>query len=221
MRFSGIDDEPRIYVNGHEIGYNCGWYRPFQIDISDYVEYGKENMMAILVKRRKPEKLGYDGGVTYNFIKDWAIVKYPVKNRFLGGIFGEKNEVAIVKHLGSVIFEPRVHPKFEGLLRVTFHYKKNSEEFPLSFVEDSEFIYKPPYMHYRRLYAGEKTRADLKAIVKRALKPSTEVIIPKSLISQIISAAVKRPDLGYTNLAEFIRDAVENFINKHGEKTPR
>jgi hypothetical protein len=54
-----------------------------------------------------------------------------------------------------------------------------------------------------------------KAVVKRALKPNTEVIIPKSLVAQIISAAIKRPDLGYTSLAEFIRDAIKSFIKQH------
>ena len=71
------------------------------------------------------------------------------------------------------------------------------------------------------LWVGDGRWISTKAVVKRALKPNSEVILPKALISQIISAAVKRPDLGYTNLAEFIRDAVENFINKHGEKALR
>jgi hypothetical protein len=56
-----------------------------------------------------------------------------------------------------------------------------------------------------------------KAVVKRALKPSMEVILPKSLIAQIISTAIKRPDLGYTSLTEFIRDAIKNFINRLAE----
>ena len=54
-----------------------------------------------------------------------------------------------------------------------------------------------------------------KAVLKRALKPSMEVIIPKSLIAQIIGTAIKRPDLGYTDIGEFIRDAIKNFMNKH------
>jgi len=56
-----------------------------------------------------------------------------------------------------------------------------------------------------------------KAVLKRALKPSMEVIMPKSLIAQIISTAIKRPDLEYTSITEFIKDAVKNFINKHGK----
>jgi DeoR/GlpR family transcriptional regulator of sugar metabolism len=56
-----------------------------------------------------------------------------------------------------------------------------------------------------------------KAVVKRALKPSTEVIMPKSQIAQIISTAIKRPDLGYTSLVEFIRDAIEKFIKEHSK----
>ena len=58
-----------------------------------------------------------------------------------------------------------------------------------------------------------------KAVLKRALKPNTEVIIPKSLIAQIINTAIKRPELGYASLAEFVRDAVKNFIKQRGETT--
>jgi hypothetical protein len=56
-----------------------------------------------------------------------------------------------------------------------------------------------------------------KAVVKRALKPCMEVILPKSLMAQIITTAIKRPDLGYTSLAEFIRDAIEKFIKQHSK----
>jgi hypothetical protein len=56
-----------------------------------------------------------------------------------------------------------------------------------------------------------------KAVVKRALKPSMEVILPKSLIAQIITTAIKRPELGYTNLTEFIKDAIKNFIKQHSK----
>jgi len=165
LRFSGIDDEPRIYVNGNELGYSCGWHRPFQIDVSDHLQFGQENLLAILVKRRKKEGLGFDGGITYNFIKSWAIVKYPVKKSFLGGIFGETNEIAAVNHLGSVTFEPRINPKFEGIVRITFHYERDGKRIPLSMADESEFIYKPPYMHYRNLYIGGNSESELKAIV--------------------------------------------------------
>ena len=58
-----------------------------------------------------------------------------------------------------------------------------------------------------------------KAVIKRALKPCMEVMLPKSLVAQIISTAIKRPDLGYTSLTEFIKDAVKNFIKQRGETT--
>jgi metal-responsive CopG/Arc/MetJ family transcriptional regulator len=44
-----------------------------------------------------------------------------------------------------------------------------------------------------------------------------EVTLPKSLVAQIISAAIKRPDLGYTSITEFIKDAIKNFIKQHSE----
>ena len=165
LRFSGIDDEPHVYVNAHELGYSCGWHRPFQIDVGDYLDFGRENLVAILVKRRKKEGLGFDGGITYNFIKNWAIVKYPEKKRFLGGIYGEENEIAAANHLGSVIFEPRVHPKHEGIVRIAFYWEKDGKLFPLAMGNSSEFIYKPPYLHYTRLCAGKESGAELRAIV--------------------------------------------------------
>ena len=35
LRFAGIDDDALIYVNAHEVGYSCGWHRPFQVDVGE------------------------------------------------------------------------------------------------------------------------------------------------------------------------------------------
>jgi hypothetical protein len=35
--------------------------------------------------------------------------------------------------------------------------------------------------------------------------------------TQIISTAIKRPDLGYTSITEFIENAIKNFIKQHSK----
>ncbi|GEM_PF-6684104 len=50
-----------------------------------------------------------------------------------------------------------------------------------------------------------------------ALKSSTEVVIPKSLIVKIIGIAIRRIDLGYISLTEFIKDAI-NFIKQRRDR---
>ncbi len=162
LRFSGIDDQPRIYVNGQEVGYNCGWHRAFQLDISEHLRAGEANIIAMHVSRRDPKASTwvYDGGMVYGFIKDFILSGYPLKTEYLGGIFGSTNEMAIVENTGSVLFEPRVHPYLEGLLQFSFEAGKQ----PLSFGDRTTLSYRPPIMSYHNVKTGAAQDATVKTI---------------------------------------------------------
>jgi len=163
LRFSGVDDEPIIFVNAQQLGYSCGWHRPFQIDVGEHLVYGEENTIAVLIRSRRA--LGRGAGVTYSFVRDWAITTYPDRDELVGGIYGRDNEVATVEHFGSVIFEPRFYPKFEGLVRVSFARQSSGNSFPLTMDDGSELVYRPPLLHYRHLRAGSEGGMELKATV--------------------------------------------------------
>jgi hypothetical protein len=159
LRFDGIDDDALVYLNAHEVGYSCGWHRPFQVDASDAATPGR-NLLAVLVRSRRAS--GRGSGMTYGFVRDYAIVDYPDRDEPVGGIYGRHNELARVGHLGPVIFEPRVYPKSEGLVRVSFCAEVAGRSEPLVMGEGSRLVYRPPLIEYANLHAGGESGFSLR-----------------------------------------------------------
>ncbi len=48
-----------VYVNGHELGTHPYGYTPFSYDITDYVNVGEENTIAVKVEHRTPSSRYY------------------------------------------------------------------------------------------------------------------------------------------------------------------
>lgn len=49
LRCNGIYSDSRVYINGKEAGAHLGGFTPFELDVTDLVETGKENRMAVSV----------------------------------------------------------------------------------------------------------------------------------------------------------------------------
>jgi len=49
VRFGAVRHRAEVYVNGKLAGYNMEGSTPFSVDITEYVEYGKENLLAVRV----------------------------------------------------------------------------------------------------------------------------------------------------------------------------
>ena len=47
LHFGAIDYESYIYVNGKQVYHNIGGYVGFEVDITDFVELGKENIITV------------------------------------------------------------------------------------------------------------------------------------------------------------------------------
>ncbi|MBQ8146490.1 MAG: beta-galactosidase [Clostridia bacterium] len=54
LHFGAIDYESYIYVNHKQVYHNIGGYVGFDIDITDYVEMGKENIITVCAKDDHP-----------------------------------------------------------------------------------------------------------------------------------------------------------------------
>lgn len=65
LRFDGIAGEATVYLNGCLIGHNFSRYNTFEIEISDYVYYEKENVLAVYVNTEQFEGWWYQGGGIY------------------------------------------------------------------------------------------------------------------------------------------------------------
>ena len=54
LHFGAVDYESYIYVNHKQVYHNIGGYVGFDIDITDYVEMGKENIITVCAKDGHP-----------------------------------------------------------------------------------------------------------------------------------------------------------------------
>ena len=54
LHFGAVDYESYVYINGKEAYHNIGGYVGFDIDITDYVEMGKENVIVVCAKDGHP-----------------------------------------------------------------------------------------------------------------------------------------------------------------------
>ncbi len=65
LRFDGVAGESTIYLNGCLMGHNFSAFNTFEIDISDYVYFNQENVLAIYINRQQFEGWWYQGGGIY------------------------------------------------------------------------------------------------------------------------------------------------------------
>ena len=63
--FEGITGISDIYFNGCFMKHNNGSYTPFEIDITDYIDYENDNVLSILVDPNSYETWWYAGGGIY------------------------------------------------------------------------------------------------------------------------------------------------------------
>lgn len=65
LRFDGIAGKSTVYLNGCLMYHNFSSYNTFEIDISNYVYYDKENVIAVYVNTDGFEGWWYQGGGIY------------------------------------------------------------------------------------------------------------------------------------------------------------
>lgn len=161
IRFESIDDQAQVFVNSELAGYNLGWHRPFQFDVSDLVKPGEENIIVVRFKPRKEESIFHDGGVTYTFIKDYALTKYPLKKHKFCGVIGKLNEITSLENKGAVKFSPRFHPYPEECVSMSFSVNEN----PVCMYDQSIYKYTPPVFEYENIQTKNGVRMSIRAMV--------------------------------------------------------
>lgn len=76
LRFDGVTGKSTVYLNGCLMYHNFSSYNTFEIDISDYVYFDKENVIAVYVNTDEFEGWWYQGGGIYRDV--WLTVTKPV-----------------------------------------------------------------------------------------------------------------------------------------------
>jgi len=60
--FSGVAHKAQIFINGNYVTTHFGGYDEFKVDISEFVNYGEENYLSVVVSSKEDEKIPPFGG---------------------------------------------------------------------------------------------------------------------------------------------------------------
>lgn len=76
VEFDGIYRDSEIWFNGHYLGNQPSGYTSFALDLTPFVEFGKENTLAVRVDPRVQEGWWYEGGGIYRHV--WLAATEPL-----------------------------------------------------------------------------------------------------------------------------------------------
>ena len=65
LEFEGVTGKSEIYFNGSILKRNFCGYTSFEVDITDFARFGKENVLAVYVNIEESEGWWYEGGGIY------------------------------------------------------------------------------------------------------------------------------------------------------------
>ena len=60
--FDGIFRNSTVFINGFNLGNHLSGYTPFLLDLTDFLLYGEDNILAVRVDPVLPEGWWYEGG---------------------------------------------------------------------------------------------------------------------------------------------------------------
>lgn len=84
LYFEGVATECTVYLNGCILHRSFSGYTPFEVDITDYVIFEKENHLAVYVNTEQHEGWWYSGGGIYRPV---YLIKTDLLNIDLYGIY--------------------------------------------------------------------------------------------------------------------------------------
>ena len=96
LQFDGVYRNCKVFVNGDYIGENESGYNTFQIDITNYLYFGKSNLIVVKVDASQFEGWWYEGAGIYRHV--WLIqtnqIHIPVNGMYIYSVV--KDDEAII-----------------------------------------------------------------------------------------------------------------------------
>jgi len=68
VKFDGVFRDCQVWINGHFLGRNLSGYTEFLLDLTDYVNYGQKNVLAVRVDASLYEGWFYEGAGIYRHV---------------------------------------------------------------------------------------------------------------------------------------------------------
>lgn len=107
--FDGVYQKSTVWINGHELGFRPNGYISFEYDLTPYLKFGGNNVIAVKVDNSvQPNSRWYSGSGIYRNV--WLVTK---------------NKVAI-DHWGTFVTTPEVNEQ-SAVVHVQTHVKNATE----------------------------------------------------------------------------------------------
>ncbi len=82
LLFDAVATECEIWCNGCPVKHNFSGYNSFLIDITDFVKFGEDNVIAVHVTTKHHESWWYEGGGIYRHV--WLRKTHPIHTTLWG-----------------------------------------------------------------------------------------------------------------------------------------
>ena len=76
LEFDGVYRDCEVAINGYNMGRNKSGYCPFRYDITDFLNYGATNALAVRVDATQTEGWWYEGAGIYRHV--WLVKTHPL-----------------------------------------------------------------------------------------------------------------------------------------------
>ncbi|KIA85538.1 beta-galactosidase GalA [Flavobacterium sp. AED] len=119
IAFDGVFRNSIVWINGHYLGNQDSGYLGFEYDITDYINYGGENSIAVRVDASMEEGWFYEGAGIYRhvWLNKTNNLHVPVNGTFVQT--KTKDKATTINALVSVTNEDKI-PKFFKILQTVF-----------------------------------------------------------------------------------------------------
>lgn len=82
IRFDGVYRNAKVWLNGHYLGNEPGGYLGFEFNLTEYLEFGSENVLVVRADASMEEGWYYEGAGIYRHV--WLIKSGPVRVPYSG-----------------------------------------------------------------------------------------------------------------------------------------
>ena len=86
IAFDGVYRDSSVYVNNFFVGHHQSGYTPFEYDISDFLNYGGDNVIVVYVDARVAEGWFYEGGGIYRNVWLYKTAPVHVKDVYVNAV---------------------------------------------------------------------------------------------------------------------------------------
>lgn len=118
--FDGVYMNATVYINGHQVGTHPYGYSPFSFDLTPYLNYGGDNVIAVKVDHKTPSSRWYSGSGIYRDVK---LTITPMVHEALHGTKVELPDLESNKSNPSVHVETAVQNESGSEAEVTVSHR--------------------------------------------------------------------------------------------------